>query len=502
MDIKKKLTTGSLHSRLAEALLFIGYRYTENTITENLVRWVNIFPFVIKHFHCLSMGAGGLGKGYVPSELFERQKLVLSLTMANIFGSATGDNGLLSELIDVLLFDEISNFRNKNIEDIEAPLKTYMGETPVIRSEYKKPYNNDPSLMFIANTDDNYQELLNKSPYNYSNILYQELPSFFHDFAVKERLINLPFWLCSPLEKSYLSNEYEPHRKNFIDYIAQLRQENLPINVSEGNIRNQKKYQKIITGFLVTLYDETYGERDLEELEAFAKFIVELSAGKYKEFYSTQAGKRFALKLALGYLPQDINIERVFFDKNRVLVKEQGQPFYTKIALNKYGIQDSRKELELFEKNKRNTHIAEIISLSQNGIIMKQEYFALGGRFSELRDLSFLSKNSPDSELKNLKKLIESQKREMEEIKLYASSIANAHNDLIKYLIDTSNGVYNKLPEFLETKMKEDIDKNKDNFKKLIAKTLNIPKDNIRNYHIGINENGEFKLVNFGRLLA
>lgn len=501
MDIKKKLTTGKLDLKLSEGLKFLGYQYTQGTITDNLVRWMNVFPFAVKHFHCLSMGAGGLGKGYIPCEFFKKRKNIHSSTLPQLFGNVHGNLGFLNENHDTITFDECANFGKKNTEEIESAIKTYMGETPVIRCGNTEPYNNAPSLIFIGNTDDNYQYQLNESPYNYSRKFYKILPEFFHEDSVKERLVKFPFWMCSKLEKGYLTKEYLAYRDDFLDYVSHLRQDSLTINVSENNVRDLKKYQKIITGFLLTLYDSNYTKDDLEELEAFSKFIVDLSYGRYKEFYTTQAGKRFALRLALAYLNDDIKIEKVFFDKNRILIKEEGQPLYIKLALNKYGIEDSKKELEFFEKNKNYNNIAKIISLSSNGLIMKQDYYPLEGSLSELKDLSFLSPLSPNSEVESLKKLVISLTNRIEELELKHLSTGSTVNNLIKYSIDLSNCVPAKFPEFIEIKTPLDKDKSKDSFKRLISKTLKIPKDNIKNHHLGISENGEFRLVNFGDII-
>ena len=65
-------------------------------------------------------------------------------------------------------------------------------------------------------------------------------------------------------------------------------------------------------------------------------------------------------------------VEFVLFHEERILIKQKEEDYFHKIALTGYGIEQNRKEMEFYKENP--DKVIEILSLTEDGIRMKQKY--------------------------------------------------------------------------------------------------------------------------------
>ena len=77
----------------------------------------------------------------------------------------------------------------------------------------------------------------------------------------------------------------------------------------------------------------------------------------------------FILNL-LGFDTEKVKF--VLFHEERILIKQKEERSFHKIALTGYGIEQNRKEMEFYKENP--DKVIEILSLTEDGIRMKQKY--------------------------------------------------------------------------------------------------------------------------------
>lgn len=485
-------------SRLFMLLMALGLDAKSFTITDILGRILRFMPLFIERFHMLEQGPPNTGKSFI-SKLFPNDfEMVTSLTTAKIFGSTSGKSGYVSNTNKAIFFDEISNLTQSDIpSDLRSAFKSYLNGDNFSRGE-KDNLESTTSCYFAGNTLDKVQDDLDKSPTTYNKDIFNNIPDFFLENAMIERLIWNPGWLFKKTDESNLSNEdSEPHLKSLIEFIQKNRcSENTTIKIPFTNsTRDCRKARKIITGFIVALFDNNFSSENIDELMEFSKFIIELSYGKYSKFWNTHSGKKFLLNFLPLYLPKDSTIKRIFFSEDRILVvtKENPNKIY-KIALNKYGIAENENEIKIYNSgNELSKLIAYVEKYDSASITIIQDFY----EFLDLKDeFKHISLNPIEAEIFTLKEEVKRLKDSQCVLNDFTAQLILKYNYLLDFIFSSNNGFPKQLPEKIILSNNNFEDLNFKNFKNEVQ-LLNVPFNDTQVGH----KNGEYKIMNFSHLV-
>lgn len=485
-------------SKLFMFLMALGLDTKSFTITDILGRVLRFMPLFIEHFHMLEQGPPNTGKSFI-SKLFPNDfEMVTSLTTAKIFGSTSGKSGYISDANKAIFFDEISNLTQSDIpSDLRSAFKSYLNGDNFSRSE-KDNLVFTTSCYFAGNTLDTVQNVLDKSPTTYNKDIFDNIPDFFLENAMIERLVWNPGWLLKKTDESNLSNEdSEPHLKSLTEFIQKNRRsENTAIKIPFTNsTRDCRKARKIITGFIVALFDNNFSSENIDELMEFSKFIVELSYGKYSRFWNTHSGKKFLLNFLPLYLPKDSTIKRTFFSEDRILVvtKENPNKIY-KIALNKYGIAENEKEIKLYNSGgDLSKLVAHIENCDSTFISIVQDFYEFLDSKDEFKHISL---NHLEAEIFTLKEEVKKLKDSQCILNNFTTQLILKYNYLLEFIFAYNNGFPRAFPEkiVLNNNVSEDLNlKNFINEIQLLNLTFN-------DSQVG-HRNGEYKIINFSHLV-
>lgn len=485
-------------STLIMFFMALGINVKTFTITDILGRVLRFMPLLIEHFHMLEQGPPNTGKSFI-SKLFPNDfEMVTSLTTAKIFGSTSGKLGYVSDANKAIFFDEISNLTQSDIpSDLRSAFKSYLNGDNFSRSE-KDNLIFTTSCYFAGNTLDTIQDNLDKSPTTYNKDIFNNIPDFFLENAMIERIVWNPGWLLKKTDESNLNNEdSETHLKSLTEFIQKNRcSENTTIKIPFTNsTRDCRKARKIITGFIVALFNNNFSPENIDELMEFSKFIVELSYGKYSRFWNTHSGKKFLLNFLPLYLPKDSTIERIFFSEDRILVviKENPNKIY-KIALNKYGIEENKNEIKIYNSsNDLSKFIAHVEKYDSTFITIIQEFY----EFLDLKDeFKHISLNPLEAKISSLNEEVKKLKDSQCFLGNLTGELILKYNYLLDFIFSSNNGFPKQLPEKIILSNNNFEDLNLKNFKNEVQ-LLKVP---FNDNQVG-HKNGEYKIMNFSCLI-
>lgn len=479
----------SLFNLYFEAL---GIDIKSFTITDNLIRFIRVFPLLIEHFHMLEQGPPNTGKSYISKVFPENFEMVKAITTAKIFGSISGKEGYISNKNNAIFFDEISNLNQSDIPtDLKSALKSYLNGDTFSRGNDE--ILQTTSCYFAGNTSDDIQNKLDISPVYYNKDSLSNLPEFFLENAMIERLIWLPGWLLSKTqEKNLLFNSNsEKALEEIKDFIKKNRTaENKEVKIPfTTNTRDCKKARKLITGLIISLYNGDFKSNNINEVIEFSKFIVNLGYGKYSKFWETHDGKKFISNFLEIYLPINSTIDRIFFYNDRVLVvtKENPNKIY-KIAINKYGVLENQKEINFYNNKKEFSNlIAHIEKTDDLFIVAIQDYYEFLDNKNEFKNACL----SPiEAQLKNLTEEVNKLKNINEKLNSDILVLINQYNLLLNYTFSLTTGAQVPRPsQILFQQNNINIALNDFN-----QKLSNLTK-NICYWNIGFRNN-EYRLIN------
>lgn len=287
------------------------------TITDILVRFMRFLPLLIEHGHLIELGAPNTGKSYISKRFNEIFELVKALSVAQLFGSLNKNmDGYICKKNKAILIDEISNLSQSDIDsNLRSSFKTYLNGDSFSRGN--ETLEQTTSCYFVGNSYDSLQESLDRDPLSYSsNTFYSNIPIFFREEAMVERLIWNPGWLLTKTSSSNLTEKesedaYE-EIKNFIEKNRTRESNKIQVPFT-SNTRLVKKAQKIITFFITSLYEKNFSDENVNELLEFTEFILNIENGKYHNFWNSDYGKKFLVNFVPLYLPPNSTIKRFIF---------------------------------------------------------------------------------------------------------------------------------------------------------------------------------------------
>lgn len=507
--MKTLAKTRELSKNALEVSKQLGYNFKEFSVTENIIHYLRIGAFAVRHYHVTDMGLGNCGKSYCLKNTSKRVFDVKKHSEAAAFGSNITGRGYINEDNDVAFIDESANLVSSSFTpEYKCSIKQYTNGDSVTRDGFTTG-ENATTLYYAGNTLDEEQQKIDISPYNYSKNTLGNLPSLFSEEAMMERVIIIPSFLSSKLNNYHYSTVEKPYSKqDFTSILAEIREDHdssikIPFC---SQTRDVKKAQKVITALIKFLYPNDYTVEHVEELYEISEFIVNLSYGKYQVFWNTEKGKRFIIRLCLNYLPQNAIIEDCYFLENRILIKVEGEGEYYKIALTKYGIEENLKEYNFFRNAKNKENIAEISEKSISGVVLKQRYIPILSKKNRVDNLTFLDDTGNyDLKINLLEKKINLLSKEKLDLDRIIADLIDQSNKILKYAIAVSinpNISNIIIPDFLNVPVKIDINNSFDRFTKKIKNELNIDKLLTKDNVGLIEREQEYQLINFANLIA
>lgn len=459
------------------------------TITDILFRFMRFLPLLIEHGHLIELGAPNTGKSYISKKFNDSFELVRALSVAQLFGSLNKNiDGYICDKNKAILIDEISNLSQSDIDsELRSSLKTYLNGDSFSRGT--KATEKTTSCYFVGNSSDSLQELLDIEPLSYSsNTFYNNIPVFFREEAMIERLIWNPGWLLTKTCGSNLTeNESEDAYEKIKNFITTNRtSENNKIQVPfASNTRLIKKAQKIITFFIISLYEKNFSNENVNELLEFTEFMLNIENGKYHNFWNTDYGKKFLVNFVPLYLPPNSTIKKIYFYSNRILVQIKENPSkYYKIAINKYGVKENETEYNNYINNQIiKPYISPIIKIGHGYNVILQEFY-------ELLDKKFEFNLSTSTSLEKALEKIENLEKNNISLTQKLNDLICHYNLLIEFVIGLDTNLKKPLPnKFLHFSQDNSL---------IFINSLPYLGKAFNKTDIGYNPNtNEFKIINF-----
>ena len=281
---------------------------------------------------------------------------------------------------NTVIFEEVANNTESEVKEIIEYLKEVIESGKFLKNN-KQSTETKTSFAIIGNNscdfknldDLNRQKLLCHLP----NVISKN-EAFFDRFP-----FILPHYSNIIGEIKFTENNIDIIPIKILEkIIRELRKKELFSNISFAGIdkeklegRNKKIIAKVVSMFTKLLFPEKLEKLNLDDW--FVKGITEITL----HFRSLTSNKVYipfnkdSATFILYFLGFDINqIDWILFDKERIIVKKLGENFISKIALTEYGIKQNKKEHSFyFESPQYKNEIVRVISIENEGILLKQE---------------------------------------------------------------------------------------------------------------------------------
>ena len=281
---------------------------------------------------------------------------------------------------NTVIFEEVANNTESEVKEIIEYLKEVIESGKFLKNN-KQSTETKTSFAIIGNNscdfknldDLNRQKLLCHLP----NVISKN-EAFFDRFP-----FILPHYSNIIGEIKFTENNIDIIPIKILEkIIRELRKKELFSNISFAGIdkeklegRNKKIIAKVVSMFTKLLFPEKLEKLNLDDW--FVKGITEIIL----HFRSLTSNKVYipfnkdSATFILYFLGFDINqIDWILFDKERIIVKKLGENFISKIALTEYGIKQNKKEHSFyFESPQYKNEIMRVISIENEGILLKQE---------------------------------------------------------------------------------------------------------------------------------
>lgn len=470
-DYSNLLTEESFYMFLKILLGSIGYS-VDNTVYCIVTNLFKLCGFFGENVYSILLGEKSTGKSGLKDLIFTKdiERFSECPTIPNLRGEKNGNNSSKTPFEKRGIFiEEVGNIENGKFSGILGFFKEVWGSKSFKKKD-KEETLTKTNVTFILN---NYSTFKNLKDIK-RNDLVSNLPSEFqNDEAIYKR-----FFMILPHYKSTLGKikyvaidqsvipiiSLEEIFSSFQEMKIELELEKYGLAGLEG--RDDRNFSAVIR-----LMESIFFYNLIKENKAIPEWFIKGVIEFIKHFNSIAENKEIHIPFnsnsaifILNLLGFDIEkVEFVLFHQERILVKQKEEDFFHKIALTGYGIEQNKKELEFYKENP--DKVVKILSLTEDGIRMKQEYADIySSQIIEISS-SFKSKTTDEEYNKLIIKLI--QRGE-----------------------DVSEYNFRGVPKFL-TKIATRIIKDKfgDGEKKISKK----------NY---VLQDGDIKLLNFGEFIT
>lgn len=477
-DYSNLLTEESFYMFLKILLGSIGYS-VDNTVYCIVINLFKLCGFFGESVYSILLGEKSTGKSGLKDLIFTEdiERFSECPTIPNLRGESrqttNSQNNTTKAKVPLekrgIFIEEVGNIENGKLSTILGFFKEVWGSKSFKKNNTKET-STKTNVTFILNNYSTFKNLKNIK----RNDLVSNLPlEFQNDEAIYMRFFMiLPHYKATLGKIKYVAKDQlvmpiislEEIFSSFQEMKIELELEKYGLAGLEG--RDNRNFSAVIR-----LMESIFFYNLIKENKAIPEWFIKGVIEFIKHFNSIAENKEihipfnsnsviFILNL-LGFDTE--KVEFVLFHEERILIKQKDEDFFHKIALTGYGIEQNRKELEFYKENP--DKVVKILSLTEDGIRMKQEYADIYSSQIIWISTSFRSKTTDEEYNKLIIKLI--QKDE-----------------------DVSKYNFRGIPKFF-TNIATRIIKNK--FGKV---EKNISK---KNY---VLQDGDIKLLNFGEFIT
>lgn len=409
-DYSNLLQEKSFYTFLEILLGSIGYS-VDNTVYCIIVTLFKLCSFFGENIFLILIGEKNTGKSGLKDLIFTKDIECYSEcpTIPNLRGEVKRDD---SDKVPFekrgILIEEAGNMDNTSFSKTLGFLKEVWGSKS-FKKNNKEMISTKTNVTFILN---NYSFFKNLKSIK-RNDLVSYLPSVFTtDEAIYDR-----FFMILPHYKTTLGNiKYVDEGQLVIPIVnlekifSSFQEMKMELNLEKYELegRDYRNFSAIIR-----LMGKVFFYNLIRENKPIPEWFIKGLLEFIKHFNSIAKNEKihipfnvnsaiFILNL-LGFDTE--KVEFVLFHEERILVKQMEEDFFHKIALTGYGIEQNRKELEFYKEN--SDKIVKIISLTENGIRMKQEYADIYSSQIIKISTNFRSKTTDEEYNKLIIKLIQ-----------------------------------------------------------------------------------------------
>lgn len=346
----------------------------ENTFYSKIIQIIKLSICTVENKGLYLSGEKGTGKSFLYTSCLDKlvKKLSGSVSSALLRGNAKSNPEECKALLEenILLLEEIADDPQTN-RDIIGLIKDTL-ESKIFLKCQKTEMKTSTSFVLTGNDYSYFASFLNL---NGSQIL-SNFPKEFKDKALFDRF---PLLL--------------PHYRNLLGPITYTEEDAYGVSVHFLCKLFTELKAKENTSLLINT-DDTLEHREISIYNTFVSAIAKLFYLRIEEIPSwfidgwvefirhfrelltenkcynpfNKKSARLIIEL-LGYEYDEI--EFISFDTNRIIIKKEKDSLFSKVALTGFGIEDNKLEYG-FYKNNKTENILEIFSVSDNGLILKQ----------------------------------------------------------------------------------------------------------------------------------
>lgn len=355
----------------------IGYSI-DNTVYCIVINLFKLCNFFGENIFMILVGERNTGKSGLKDFVFTQdiETFAECPTIPNLRGEVNGEtpNRVPLEKRGIFI-EEIGNADNSSISRLLGFLKEVWGS----KLFKKKNKEECPTKTNITLTLNNYTSFKNLKEIE-RNQLVSNLPeAFLKDEAIYQR-----FFMILAHYKATLGKIKYVDKEQLVIPVASL--EKLLLSFQELKVDlNLEKYDivgRYARNFsaVISLLGKIFFYNEIKENKPIPEWFIKGMIEFLQHFNSIAENREihipfnsnsaiFILNL-LGFNTE--KVEFILFHEERILIKQENEDFFHKIALTGYGIEQNRKEMELFKE--KPDKIVKVLSLTEDGRRMKQEY--------------------------------------------------------------------------------------------------------------------------------
>lgn len=350
-----------------------GYS-TKSSIYSSIIQIIKLSLCIIENKGLYLSGEKGTGKSFLYTSCLDKlvKKLSGSLSSALLRGNAKSNPEECKALLEenILLLEETADDSQAN-KDIIGLIKEALESKTFLKCQ-KMEIRTSTSFILTGNDYSNFTSFLNL---NGSQVL-TNFPKEFKDKALFDRFpLLLPHYrnLLGPI--TYTEEDACGVSVHFLcKLFTELKaKENTLLLINVDNTLEPREisiYNTFVSAIAKLFYPRIeevpswFIDGWVEFIRHFRELLTENKC--YNPFNKKSA--RLITEL-LGYKYD--KIEFISFDINRIIIKKEKESCFYKVALTGFGIEDNKLEYDFYRNNKTE-NILEIFSISDNGLILKQ----------------------------------------------------------------------------------------------------------------------------------
>jgi len=248
-----------------------------SSISEKMYLITRLIPYVQNNFNMIEMGPKGTGKSFLHKNISTYVHVISGGIISRaelIFHVGKGKKGLLLTN-DVVVFDDFSNIKLQNANEVIGKLKNYMADGLIDVGSFKE--NSNAAIIIMGNVE------LNEDGIPANRFYFRTLPPPMQESAFLDRISAfIPGWKLRPIRQDDLSTDYGLIGDWFSEILHSLKKKNFIYLVEDmvkfrgkkTRARDVEHMKMCASGFIKLLFPD--GVLDLDDWNLVIKFSIEL----------------------------------------------------------------------------------------------------------------------------------------------------------------------------------------------------------------------------------